>query len=465
MKNFYQKAILGMAILSSFTLQAQNKNVGIGTSQPDQSAVLDIQSADKGLLIPRMNLEQRNAISNPADGLLIYQTTDKNGFYYFDSKSWKPLTENEAKSVATLDANGWALDGNASATANKAAATASSFIGTPGNVPINFRIGSVSAGTVDPRTNKQNTFLGFNAGNAGVTYVGANGNGNVGVGTNVLSLNTSGYRNLGFGRSALYNNTTGYNNVALGTSAMFNNTTGVQNTAIGGGALFTSTTGSFNMAFGENALYHSTGSFNMALGQGAGFNKTGNQNLYLGYNAGASSTVVAESNKLFIANSNTENPLIKGDFADKHLRINVGATNGTPNTATTTGYMAIGNFDAASPMAIPSGYRLVVESGILTEKIKVALKNSSVGGDWADYVFEPDYKLLPLEEVEKFTLENKHLPNVPSAEEMVNSGLDVAETSKMFMEKIEELTLYMIELNKEVKGLKVENEVLKAKMK
>jgi hypothetical protein len=104
-----------------------------------------------------------------------------------------------------------------------------------------------------------------------------------------------------------------------------------------------------------------------------------------------------------------------------------------------------------------------VKGGILTEKVKVAL--AVAGTDWADYVFEPSYKLMPLEDVESFTKENKHLPNVPSADEMVNSGLDVAQTSKMFMEKIEELTLYMIELNKEVKSLKAENEALKASLK
>lgn len=71
--------------------------------------------------------------------------------------------------------------------------------------------------------------------------------------------------------------------------------------------------------------------------------------------------------------------------------------------------------------------------------------------------------MMSLEEIEKFTIENKHLPNVPSAEEMILEGLDVAKTSKMFMEKIEELTLYLIELNKEVKALKAENGALKRK--
>ena len=70
---------------------------------------------------------------------------------------------------------------------------------------------------------------------------------------------------------------------------------------------------------------------------------------------------------------------------------------------------------------------------------------------------------MPLNEVESYTQKNKHLPNVPSADEMSASGLDVGQTSKMFMEKIEELTLYLIQLNKEIDALKAENLQLKNK--
>ena len=69
-----------------------------------------------------------------------------------------------------------------------------------------------------------------------------------------------------------------------------------------------------------------------------------------------------------------------------------------------------------------------------------------------------------MDEEETFIKANNHLPNVPSANEMVGNGLDVATTSALLMEKIEELTLYMIELNKEVKALKAENERLLKKI-
>jgi hypothetical protein len=100
---------------------------------------------------------------------------------------------------------------------------------------------------------------------------------------------------------------------------------------------------------------------------------------------------------------------------------------------------------------LPSGYKLFVEEGILTEKVKVAVVNS---GAWADYVFAADYNLKPLSEVEAFIKENKHLPNVPSADELVKDGLDLGKMQATQMEKIEELTLYIIEMKKEIEMLK-----------
>jgi uncharacterized coiled-coil protein SlyX len=133
----------------------------------------------------------------------------------------------------------------------------------------------------------------------------------------------------------------------------------------------------------------------------------------------------------------------------------------------TDGKIRIAN--SSADLATPAGYRLFVQDGILTEKVKVALRTTA---DWADYVFAPDYKLMPLEEVEQFTKENKHLPNVPSAEEMVKNGLNVAEMDAKLLEKIEELTLYAIDQDKKIDTLEStvkrqldEMEELKAQVK
>lgn len=106
----------------------------------------------------------------------------------------------------------------------------------------------------------------------------------------------------------------------------------------------------------------------------------------------------------------------------------------------------------------PEDYKLYVATGILTEKVKVALRHTS---DWADYVFKKDYKLLSLSEVESFIHKNGHLPGVPSAEEVKESGIDVARMDAKLLEKIEELTLYVIELKKENAAIKMQLETLK----
>jgi hypothetical protein len=124
------------------------------------------------------------------------------------------------------------------------------------------------------------------------------------------------------------------------------------------------------------------------------------------------------------------------------------------------GKVRIANGD--NDIKTPDGYKLFVEDGILTEKVKVAVKTTT---NWADYVFAPDYKLMPLNEVEQFTKENNHLPNVPSAEEMVNNGLDVAQMDAKLMEKVEELTLYIIEQNKVNEKQAKEIEELKVMVK
>jgi hypothetical protein len=94
-----------------------------------------------------------------------------------------------------------------------------------------------------------------------------------------------------------------------------------------------------------------------------------------------------------------------------------------------------------------SDYALYVKRGIRTEKIKVDVAQ----GVWADYVFEHSYKLRPLFEVEQYIQENKHLPDVPSAQQVEKEGLNLEEMDAILLKKIEELTLYMIEQDKKIR--------------
>ncbi|MCC6762131.1 MAG: hypothetical protein IT252_12990 [Chitinophagaceae bacterium] len=101
---------------------------------------------------------------------------------------------------------------------------------------------------------------------------------------------------------------------------------------------------------------------------------------------------------------------------------------------------------------IATGYQLSVDGKIMAEEVTV--QNSTT---WPDYVFDEAYKLMPLAEVEQNILKNKHLPNIPSAAEVKQNGIVLGEMNRKLMEKVEELTLYIIELNKK-------NEVLAQKV-
>src|SRR6187397_878059 len=67
--------------------------VGIGTTTPNASSLLEIKSTSKALLIPRMTQTQRNAITTPATGLLIYQSDHTPGFYYYSGTAWTAVTQ------------------------------------------------------------------------------------------------------------------------------------------------------------------------------------------------------------------------------------------------------------------------------------------------------------------------------------------------------------------------------------
>jgi hypothetical protein len=106
------------------------------------------------------------------------------------------------------------------------------------------------------------------------------------------------------------------------------------------------------------------------------------------------------------------------------------------------------------------GYKLAVKGNIITEKIKVKLQSAG----WPDYVFNGEYKLPSLKETEQFIQQNNHLPGVPSAATIEKEGLDLGDGQAVLLKKIEELTLYMIEMNKKIEKLEVENIMMKKKL-
>ncbi len=112
---------------------------GIGTTSPNTSSLLEIRSTAKGFLAPRMTQAQRDAIGSPATGLLIYQTNNTPGFYYYGGSAWKAVTP-----AAT--ANAWSLTGNAGT-------TAANYLGTSDNKDFVLKTNSTARLTINKTGN------------------------------------------------------------------------------------------------------------------------------------------------------------------------------------------------------------------------------------------------------------------------------------------------------------------------
>jgi hypothetical protein len=106
----------------------------------------------------------------------------------------------------------------------------------------------------------------------------------------------------------------------------------------------------------------------------------------------------------------------------------------------------------------PSGYKLAVGGKIIAEELKVQLQSAP----WPDYVFAKGYKLPSLLEVEKQIKEKGHLENMPSATTVKENGFEVGEMNRLLLEKVEELTLYTIDQQKQLDKQTREIEELKA---
>lgn len=107
----------------------------------------------------------------------------------------------------------------------------------------------------------------------------------------------------------------------------------------------------------------------------------------------------------------------------------------------------------------PKEYKLAVKGSIIASTVTVQLMN-----DWPDYVFLPDYKKLSLPALEKYINQYKHLPGIPSAQAVMENGLDLGLMNKQLLHQVEELTLHMIEKDKEISSLKRANDRLEKKV-
>ncbi|MCK9220874.1 MAG: hypothetical protein M0P47_12620 [Bacteroidales bacterium] len=189
----------------------------------------------------------------------------------------------------------------------------------------------------------------------------------------------------------------------------------------------------------------SVGSANFSgLGTGTsymGFNLVRNKSGWLissngTHNGGALSFGDVRGNYYFVtvpSDTTGSEPQLIGDSAiANHIRM----------TITKDGDVGIGTNNTHS-------YKLAVKGKILCENLKVQLEES-----WPDYVFYKDYKLSSLKEVENYIIENNHLPGIPSASEIKQNGVDVGQMNIKLLQKVEELTRYLIDQQKQIEEQK-----------
>ncbi|GAB4028122.1 hypothetical protein [Spirosoma koreense] len=275
------------------------------------------------------------------------------------------------------------------------------------------------------------------------------------------------------GSQAGQGNTTGGQNTYFGFKAGAPNTVGSHNTFVGYEAGKQNTDGNDNVFIGFNAGQKNTrGNRNLIIGPNAGFDGVdGEGNTLLGANAmgvglGLSNATAIGANARVLSS----NALVLGN------NVNVGIGTSTPQnrlelTAGAAGRsgLRLTNMTAHSPASdVTTGKFLTVnEHGDVTlagRLSAVAMQiQPAATHQWADYVFAPTYRLQSLADVERYIQQYKHLPGVPSADEMVKQGADLTTLLATLVKKNEELTLHVIEQQKRIERLEQQHRRLRKK--
>lgn len=231
---------------------AQNQGVAINTdgSQADPSAMLDVKSISGGVLVPRMQQSERDLISSPATGLLIYQNDNIPGFYYYDGSVWQMMLIGADGDWTISDNN---MYNNNSGSVGIGTSSPGGKLDVAGHIWQTSTGGSIflgeGAGENDNLLLNANVFIGYHTGQNNI-----NGNNNIGIGGDALLANTSGNKNIAIGNAALWFNGAAENNISIGHSSSANNIDGNFNTVLGTWAYKAFQHSSCNTAIGFNAL-------------------------------------------------------------------------------------------------------------------------------------------------------------------------------------------------------------------
>lgn len=321
-----------MAICFFYCGYVSGQAVGIGTNNPNASAILEVSSSNKGLLIPR--LASKASISNPVQGLLVYET-GTNLLYQFDGSSWQKM----------LNSTFW----NSSDLRDFVFNTTD----------------SIGIGTAAPLEKLHVSGGNFRlSGNLGMT-------GNAGIGLIVPEQQLH-----------------------------------IRSSTASEGIILEAVNPILQLRQSNTPLegYSNTG-----------FLQLSGNDIRLGTNS-----------------SNNSGKLVIRTNGNDRMWVD-----------------SAGNVTIGFAYKAAQGYKLSVNGKIMAEEVRVQLD-----ADWPDYVFAKEYKLMPLNDLRHFISRNKHLPGILPAVQVKDQGLDLADTQKRMMEKIEELTLYILQLKTEIDQLK-----------
>ncbi len=391
--------MFSIAVLFGTLATYGQQAVGIGTATPHATAILELSSTTKGFLPPRMTSAQRVGISATA-GLIVYDTDHKE-FYQGDGAGWRKL----------LNSNFW----NSS--------TTRSWIY---NVADSIGVGTISP---DEKLHIYN----------GKIYVQDNRSGqNPHV---IFDVPATNFKEGGLQFKRLGDTLAAINYIE---NTSFPNYVKVAVSSAGRGPdLVVNSSGNTGLGLANPAVkfhvYDRLGIEVVRLEAEApmiqfkrrtslsnqipvtfadvGFIQTSGDNIRIGTNSD-------NINGKFVVRVGGSDRL----FVDGEGSVSIG----------TTGTAA--------------GYMLNVGGKVICEELKVQLE-----GNWPDYVFEKKYELMPLDRLETFIKINKHLPKIPKATEVNRDGIEIGEMQRLLTEKIEELTLYILDLRKEIELLKKAN--------
>jgi len=301
-----KKIILLLTIIIASASAFAQVAINTDGSNPNASAMLDVKSIDKGMLVPRMTSAQRTAISSPANGLLVYDTNTQS-FWFYQNSAWKELRAGNIPGLSDADGD-----------------TKIGVEVTPDEDVIRFYSKNVNSFSMDSmRIEPAGNSAFFGAGTGGLftdRY-------NIAIGDSALHNNGSASTdindskfNIAIGSMALYNNSRGIYNTAVGSYALSQNTTASSNTALGFASLATNDDGVGNSAAGYQALSaNTTGNMNVAVGYDALLNNsTGISNVAIGVDALQANTT--RSNLVAVGDSalyhNGENAVYGYDAAN-----------------------------------------------------------------------------------------------------------------------------------------------------